>query len=514
MTNKNQNNIMEQLRNMQQNPDSVPDLLKIFGEETPKPHTNPANQRTEKEYLERKALEAQAEKNLRDQFNQSTPVEDDVNLESPVPSRKASLYRRATNTLKTFVKVSAVAVAAVATFHNFTTPSFDASKLNTTQQAAISAQEKVFSAGLSDVELGVYKAWRFGENILPNFLHNLAPNWTKMSNETRAMVAQSSLNKMLKDYPAYPEANTGFLTENSMNREVRANIMTNLIKMDHFNNTHYKVLEHLENDFFRESIDKFKDHPVNQTRAYPFKHADKGLVGTKIVTTGGNQFLASGRVDSYALNADDAKNGVKSGIVSIVNLVTVPIVNNANKAMFPLIKFSGMFSNPDALSAYTKDPAKTSVAGFIKAAGLNTSSTKTDNHFSYSNEDNNVIQSLKEKSKTSDGGEYVALSNISTPNAIAQMNQAARGVIKQHDIKTKNTTDDQLNEQQVKNILNNVKNAVSPDPNTVESARQKGLDIIEKAAQDLKEAPSVLSRIKSVSSDNVHEEISPKKPKP
>lgn len=386
--------------------------------------------------------------------------------------------------LLNFVKVTALAIGALVAVHNITTPSLDTSNMNQDQIVAAMAQENKLSAGIGDFELGVYKAMRLYDNNVPKYFNDTfgrafyPEGLTFLSHKKMQAVNQASLNKMLKDFPAYPEANTRFLVEDPSNKDVRVNIMTNLINNGHFSKYQSGLLTHLEDTMFTDGIMKFKGQPVNQTSSYPFKYADAGVVGTKIASDAGNNFTASGRVSDLVSPEYET---IKS-LVSVGDLVSIPVSNAYNYITSPMIKFAGLFSPEDSMKAYTKDPKLTSTEGFIAATNQVSKKLPDLYYNSFSKDDNQKIKELSAKSMSEpDGGksfqEIIEISARNHANILAEELKAS-GLPQVQKIQADKAAAAQKAAADRKEVLNKIKSVVQPNPATAEADKAKGIEII------------------------------------
>ena len=405
-------------------------------------------------------------------FKSYTPVEPKVKvIKHP--------FLKAKKRFMQFVKISALSLGGLIAVHNLTTPSIDTKGLSEQQIAAANAEELKLSAGIGNIELVAYKALRLYDNNVPTFFDSLLGrkynpfDFTLLSPSTKRAVDQASLNKMLKDFPAYPEANKNFLVEDHANREVRVNIMTNLINKNHFAKHGSIMHSHLEDEMFVDAIRKNMGMAINQTTSYPFKHADAGLVGTKAPSDGGRNFTATGKISE---TVPESASFVK-GFVELGDIVTVPVVTTYRYLTSPTIKFAGMFSSDDSLKNYTKDSQVTSVKGYLVATNTfkDNPIQKTDYQY-LSADDNKKMQELQEANQYEpDGGksfdEILAMSAKMQKDYLAQNNLLPAN-------KQKASNEDSKFKINKEAILNNVKTVTQPDPATIESSKTKGLEMI------------------------------------
>ena len=401
-------------------------------------------------------------------------------------------FTKAKKRIMKFVKISAVAVGTLIALHNFSTPLSDTKGMTEAQIEKLAADEAVLSAGIGNIELVGYKAIRLFDNTVPSFFDTLLtkkynPLTTKfLSPDTLRSVDQASLNKMLKDFPAYPEANHGFLIEDPRNREVRVNIMTNLINNGHFTKHGSVMLNHLEDNMFQEAIQKNAGAAINQTTSYPFKYADAGLVGTKAPADGGRNFTATGRLsDTVPENASSVK-----GFVALGDYVTVPVSFTYKYLASPLIKMSGLFKSDDSLNEYTKDANITSVKGYLTATNTLSENSTFDNlnYAHLSKEENEKLRTLSQQSKyEKDGGSSIrkiAEMDSVYNNYVAKKAREAKKKEAQAQAKAKkmNENNSSKSEQHFSvdktTILNNVKAITQPAQENAEAAKAKGLEII------------------------------------
>lgn len=404
-------------------------------------------------------------------------------------------FTKAKHRIMKFVKISAVAVGALIAIHNFSTPRVDTKGMTEAQIEKLAADEAILSAGIGNIELVGYKAIRLFDHTVPSFFDTLLtkkynPVTGKfLSPDTLRAVDQASLNKMLKDFPAYPEANHGFLLEDPRNREVRVNIMTNLINNGHFTKHGSVMLNHLEDNMFQEAIQKNAGAAINQTTSYPFKYADAGLVGTKAPTDGGRNFTATGRLSD---TVPESASSVK-GFVALGDYITVPVSFTYKYLSSPMIKMSGLFKSDDSLNDYTKDANITSVKGYLVATNTLSEKSTFDNlYYSHlSKEENEKLKNLSQQSKyEKDGGSSIKkiaeMDSVYT-NYVAKKAREAKAKEAQEQAKAqkKNESNTSKSEPQFsvdkKAILNNVKTITQPAAEVAEEAKAKGVEMIKES---------------------------------
>ena len=370
-----------------------------------------------------------------------------------------------------FISVTAVAVAALVSVNTLVTPHVDTTAMNAEQITQTQQTENTLSAGMSDFELAIKQPIRAIDQMIPKVLTTLIGHGKDiriLSSQQRQDIAQATLNKMLKDYPAYPEANNQFLVENSKNYEVRVNIMKNLLKTDHFKKRGETVLTLLEDTYFNNAIKKNNDVSINQTRSYPFQYADDGLVGTKILQN--KETLSnSGRLSSLV----SSDSPITKKILGYGDYVTIPVHYVYNFITSPTIKIKGIFSS-ESLNQYTNDPTKTNGKAFFEATNPNAPLPEPI-PFKSNNPELNKVRAEVSKGVIfeKDGGENMAKS---MDLSVQEFINASKAAMK--DNKKEKENHAKLLEDRQK-ILDRVKTVVQPNPKTAEEDKAKGLEMIE-----------------------------------
>lgn len=377
------------------------------------------------------------------------------------------------NKILKFVKVTAVAAGTLLVAHHYTTPEIDTSNLSQDKAKIAQEVESFLGAGMSNTEIAFHQMARKLDSILPESM-------SFMTKDAKQRLAQATLNHMMKNYPAYPELNDKFLVENPKNTEVRVSVMKNLIMSDFFKK-HPDILKHYENQFFYQSMEKFRDAPVNQTTMFPFSYAKDVQVGTKIIDYNTLGYKATGKIfDTPSDSSEELKSAVKQ-----VNKLGRAATYLMHIVASPSMKFAGLFSSEDAMKAYEFDPAKVNNVAF-----RNLSNTPESNIPLLDNEhltkEQNIARNKVLSQVNTDPEAFRKGIAMSTEADLAAMRAARDQVMAKHTAanqKKSKQADLEATKardmENIKNILQKASQIVQPDPNTVEADKEKGLKLIE-----------------------------------